>query len=64
MTARLMACDAEIVPLLTDESGRPLDVGTTIYPFPRRIRHAIEHRDGIAPSPVAAHRRRVVTLFT
>lgn len=63
MTAQLMACDAEIVPLLTDESGRPLDVGTTIYPFPRRIRRAMEHRDrhctfpgcGAPPSRCHAH---------
>ena len=38
------ACDAETVLILTDQ-GRALDVGTTQYPFPPKIRKAIEHRD-------------------
>jgi Domain of unknown function (DUF222) len=45
LTVQELACDAEVVPILTDDSGRPLDVGNTVYPFPLRIRRAIEARD-------------------
>ena len=45
LSAQVLACDAEVVPTLTDQAGRALDVGTTIYPFPPKIRQAIEHRD-------------------
>lgn len=45
MTVQVLACDADIVPTLTDAKGRALDVGTTIYAFPPKIRQAIEHRD-------------------
>jgi Domain of unknown function (DUF222) len=45
LTAQVLACDAEIVPMIVDEAGRALDVGDTIYPFPPRIRRAIEQRD-------------------
>ena len=45
LTVQELACDAEILPVLTDRDGRPLDVGTTLYPFPARIRRAIEVRD-------------------
>jgi Domain of unknown function (DUF222) len=45
LTAQTLACDAEVIPMLLDDDGRVLDVGTTIYPFPPRIRRAIEHRD-------------------
>ncbi len=45
LTAQTLACDAETIPILLDDDGRVLDVGTTIYPFPPRIRRAIEHRD-------------------
>jgi Domain of unknown function (DUF222) len=45
LTAQVLACDAEIVPMITDHAGRALDVGDTIYPFPPRIRKAIEQRD-------------------
>jgi hypothetical protein len=45
LTAQTMACDAETIPMLLDGDGRVLDVGTTTYPFPPRIRRAIEQRD-------------------
>jgi hypothetical protein len=46
LTMQMLACDAEVLPvLLDDDSGRPLDVGDTRYPFPPRIRRAIEVRD-------------------
>ena len=46
LTAQMLACDAEVLPiLLDDDTGRPLDVGDTRYPFPPRIRRAIEVRD-------------------
>ncbi len=46
LTVQTLACDAEVLPILLDEeTGRPLDVGDTRYPFPPRIRRAIEVRD-------------------
>jgi hypothetical protein len=45
LTAQMLACDAEVVPVLLDGFGRPLDVGDAIYRFPLRIRRAIEVRD-------------------
>ncbi|MFZ5852756.1 MAG: DUF222 domain-containing protein, partial [Actinomycetota bacterium] len=44
-TVRMLACDGEIVPVLIDGAGRPLDVGQTVYTFPPRIRTAIIERD-------------------
>jgi hypothetical protein len=46
LTLQTMACDAELLPMLLDsETGRPLDVGETSYPFPPKVRRAIEARD-------------------
>jgi hypothetical protein len=45
LTLDVLSCDAEVVPVLTDGFGRALDVGDTIYPFPPRIRRAVEVRD-------------------
>jgi hypothetical protein len=45
LTLQTLACDAEVLPVLLGDGGRPLDVGTTRYPFPPRIRRAIEVRD-------------------
>jgi hypothetical protein len=45
LTVQTLACDAEIVPVLLDSAGNPLDVGRTRYPFPPKIRRAIEIRD-------------------
>jgi hypothetical protein len=41
----VLACDAEIVPVLTAANGDPLDVGDTQYPFPTKQRTAIIDRD-------------------
>lgn len=45
LTLAVMACDAEIVPVLTTSDGDPLDVGDTQYPFPAKQRTAIIDRD-------------------
>ena len=44
-TAQQLSCTAEIVPVLLDPDGCPLDVGQSVYAFPDRIRRAIEARD-------------------
>jgi hypothetical protein len=46
LTFQMLACDAEIVPVLLDGFGRALDVGESQYRVPPRIRKAIEIRDG------------------
>jgi hypothetical protein len=46
LTTQVLSCGAEVVPILLDDAtGRPLDVGETMYPFPPKIRRAIEARD-------------------
>jgi hypothetical protein len=45
LTLDVLSCDAEVIPVLTDGFGRALDVGDTIYPFPPKIRRAVEVRD-------------------
>ncbi|GAB3598381.1 HNH endonuclease signature motif containing protein [Angustibacter peucedani] len=40
-----LVCTAELVPVMVDEHGGPLDVGDTQYAFPPRIRAAIVARD-------------------
>jgi Domain of unknown function (DUF222) len=45
LALQTLACDAEVVPVLLDDQGNPLDVGLSIYPFPPKIRRAIEVRD-------------------
>lgn len=40
-----LACSAELVPVIVDDVGNPLDVGDTQYVFPTRIRTAIATRD-------------------
>lgn len=42
---RLIACEADIVPVLLDPAGSPLDVGRTQYAFTARQRTAITVRD-------------------
>jgi hypothetical protein len=44
-TLATLACNAEIVPVLTDPDGNPLDVGDTQYAFPAKQRTAIIDRD-------------------
>lgn len=58
VTAATLACTAELVPVVVDDAGNPLDVGHTQYVFPTRIRTAITTRDRhytwpgcTAPSP-------------
>lgn len=41
----LLLCDAEIEPHLRSWDGQQLDVGRSVYSFPRRIRRAIAARD-------------------
>jgi hypothetical protein len=46
LTTQVLSCGAEVIPmLLDDETGRPLDVGRTQYPFTPAQRRAIEIRD-------------------
>jgi Domain of unknown function (DUF222) len=46
LTTQVLSCGAEVIPmLLDDETGRPLDVGRTQYPFTAVQRRAIEVRD-------------------
>jgi len=45
LSAQVMACDADLVAVLTGPDGAPLDVGDTIYQFPTRQRTAIIDRD-------------------
>ena len=47
----MLACDAHVVPVLTDHDGSPLDVGRAVYAFPDKIRTAIRHRDQICTFP-------------
>jgi hypothetical protein len=51
LTFQMLACDAEVVPVLLDSFGRPLDVGDSQYRFPPRIRRAIEIRDAHCTFP-------------
>ena len=44
-TVGVLACDAEVVPVLVDADGSPLDVGRSVYAFPTLIRRAILTRD-------------------
>ncbi|WP_460461204.1 DUF222 domain-containing protein, partial [Angustibacter peucedani] len=41
----IISCTAEMVPILFDTVGNPLDVGRTQYPFPAKQRLAIAVRD-------------------
>lgn len=45
LSAQTMACDADLVPVLTGPDRTPLDVGHTIYQFPTKQRTAIIERD-------------------
>ncbi|GAA4360516.1 HNH endonuclease signature motif containing protein [Angustibacter luteus] len=42
---RTLTCDSEVVPVLVDDLGNPLDVGDTQYSFPAKQRLAIAVRD-------------------
>jgi hypothetical protein len=67
LATQVLACDAEVVPMLLDDvTGRPLDVGDTMYPFPPKIRKAIEARDrgctfpGCSAKPAWCHTHHLV----
>ena len=45
-TARRLACDARIIPVLLGSSGEPLDVGRASYPVTQGIWRALVARDG------------------
>jgi hypothetical protein len=51
LTAQTLACDADVVPILVGPDGGPLDVGSTLYLFPDRIRQAIVRRDRCCTYP-------------
>jgi hypothetical protein len=51
LTAQTLACDADVVPILVGPDGGPLDVGSTLYLFPDRIRQAIIRRDRTCTYP-------------
>ena len=62
----VLSCDAEVIPVLTDSFGRALDVGDTQYPFPPKIRRAVEVRDrhctfpGCSAKPAWCHVHHLV----
>ncbi|MDQ3734298.1 MAG: HNH endonuclease, partial [Actinomycetota bacterium] len=43
--ARLIACDADLIPVIIDQNGNPLDVGRTRRLFTGGLRTALEVRD-------------------
>jgi hypothetical protein len=45
-TARRLACDARVIPVLLGSSGEPLDVGRASYPVTTAIWRALVARDG------------------
>ena len=45
-TARRIACDARIIPVLLASTGEPLDVGRASYPVTQAIWRALVARDG------------------
>jgi hypothetical protein len=57
-TARRLACDAALVPLL-ERDGKPLSVGRKTRAIPPALRRALESRDGGCRFPGCTSRRRV-----
>ena len=58
-TARRLCCDAGITPVLTEQSGRVLDVGRKTRSIPPALRRALEVRDGGCRFPGCTHTRFV-----
>ncbi|HVL57008.1 MAG TPA: DUF222 domain-containing protein [Burkholderiaceae bacterium] len=56
-TARRLSCDASVVHLVEDESGRPLDVGRKMRSIPPAIRRALRTRDPCCRFPGCTHTR-------
>jgi hypothetical protein len=53
-TARRLACDAGIIPMLLGTKSEPLDVGRKSYAVPTPMRRALVHRDGGCAHPGCA----------
>ncbi|PZS38916.1 MAG: hypothetical protein DLM62_11150 [Pseudonocardiales bacterium] len=45
-TARRIACDARVIPVVLGARGEPLDIGRASYTVPTAIRRAVLIRDG------------------
>ena len=56
-TARRLSCDASLVTIVEDESGRPLDVGRRTRSIPPAIRRALRSRDICCRFPGCTHTR-------
>jgi hypothetical protein len=56
-TARRLACDASLVPILENEHGAPLDVGRKTRSIPPAIRRALNARDDGCCFPGCTYRR-------
>jgi hypothetical protein len=56
-TARRLACDASLVPLVEDENGAPLNVGRKTRSIPPAIRRALNARDAGCCFPGCTYRR-------
>ena len=54
-TARRLSCDASLVTLVEDESGRPLDIGRRTRTIPPAIRRALRARDDGCRFPGCTH---------
>ncbi len=58
-TARRLACDCSLVPVVEDEGGRTLDVGRRTRSIPPAIRRALSVRDGRCQFPGCERHRFV-----
>jgi len=56
-TARRLCCDAGLVPVLEDATGKTLDVGRRTRSMPAAIKRALQIRDGGCLFPGCDHRR-------
>lgn len=58
-TARRLACDASVIPILEDAHSTPLDVGRKTRSIPPAIRRALQARDRGCRFPGCTHQRYV-----
>lgn len=56
--ARLLACDAKVIPYVLGTAGQPLDIGRTRYTVPTHLRRALILRDGGCAFPHCDRRAR------
>ncbi|MEO6271395.1 MAG: DUF222 domain-containing protein, partial [Lautropia sp.] len=56
-TARRLSCDASLVTLIEDNTGRPLNVGRKTRTIPPAIRRALRSRDTSCRFPGCTHTR-------